>query len=427
MKGASIMEDIKSKQLTDVKLEEAPEIEQPEQQENLTIMPKNLDDNDDKKNTKRDLSAIIPKFEENEVNPDAIELVSKDIKLKTDGAVSIALVNGDGSYTVIENITMPEQIDIEERRKEKQKNKNHTKKSKNLKKSKVAQQVQNRTALISLLIIIALAGAFYWYKNHPTEKDFQPLHVEVEIGESLPIRTSSYVKPGIGKEVDELQYALDLSDVVLEEVGDYNFRVTYKNITKTGILSIVDTKAPDLTVRNFSIREGETYDASSFVLDCKDPNGCNYSFLDTETTKKITSPGSHTVYVVATDAFQNSVTKQANLIIENAGELTSFSKTTSFDIDKGFELTENYNLYFNTYSGYLILINGSIYETQYKYHDEEAYERNKANHIGEVNYSFDDSKKIISYRQTINTVGSNYTDLVDIENYLIREGFYKRG
>lgn len=424
------MDDEKSKNVKDVKQDEkAPKTEQEqlEQQETVTIMPTMIDESEEKKTKKRDLSGIIPKFEESEANPDAIELISKDIKLKSDGAVSIALVNGDGSINVIENVTMPEQIDIEERRKEKQKNKNRTKKNKDRKKSKVAQQVQNRTALISLLIIIALAGAFYWYKNHPTEKDFQPLHVKVEIGESLPIRTSSYVKPGVGKEVDELQYALDLSEVVLEEVGDYDFRVTYKNVTKTGTLSIVDTKAPDLTVRNFSIREGETYDASSFVLDCKDPNGCNYAFLDTETTKKITNPGSYTVYVVATDAFQNSVTKQASLIIENAGELTAFSKTTTFDIDKGYELTENYNLYFNTYSNHSVLINGSIYEMQYKYHDEEVYERAKKEHDGEVNYSFDDSQKIISYRQTINTVGSNYTELVDIENYLIREGFYKRG
>lgn len=424
------MTDEENKKIKNVKQDEkAPknEKEQSEQQETVTIMPTMIDESEEKKSQKRDLSAIIPKFEEETTNPDAIELVSKDIKLKSDGAVSIALVNGDGSINVIENITLPEQIDIEQRKKEKQKNKNRNKKNKERKKSKVAQQIQNRTALISLIIIIALAGAFYWYKKHPTEKDFQPLHVEVEIGESLPIRTSNYVKPGIGKEVDELQYALDLSEVVLEEVGDYEFKVTYKNITKTGTVSIVDTKPPELTVRNFSIREGETYDASSFVLDCKDPNGCNYSFLDTDTTKKITSPGSHTVYVVATDAFQNSVTKQANLIIENAGELTTFSKSTTFDITKGYELTENYNLYFNTYSNHSVLINGSIYEIQYKYHDEEVYEKDKKELDGEVNYSFDDSQKVITYRQTINTVGSNYTDLIDIDNYLTREGFYKRG
>lgn len=401
--------------------------DQAEQQENITIMPTMIDESEDKKIKKRDLSAIIPKFEETEANPDAIELVSKDIKLKSDGSVSIALVNGDGSINIVENVSMPEPIDIEQRKKEKQKNNARTKKNKDRKKSKIAQQVQNRIALISLLIIIALGGTFFWFKNQPTEKDFKPLHVEVEIGDSLPIRTSSYVKPGIGKEVDELLYALDLSDVVLEEVGDYDFRVTYKNITKTGTISIVDTKPPELTVRNISIREGETYDASSFVLDCKDPNGCNYSFLDTETTQKITSPGSYTIYVVATDAFQNSVTKQANLIIENAGELTAFSKTTTFDISKGYELTENYNLYFNTYSNHSVLINGSVYEMQYKYHDEEVYERDKNKYASEVNYNFDDSRKIISYRQAINTVGSNYTDLIDIENYLTREGFYKRG
>jgi len=199
-------------------------------EEKVTITPTMIDESEERTEKKRDLSAIIPKFEDTESNENSIELISQEKELKGDGAISIALINGDGNITLTSNAALPEQIDFEERKKEKQRNKgNKNKKIK--KKSKSAQKFQNQMSIMSLLVIIGLGIFWYWYKNHPTEKDFEPLTVIVEIGDSLPIRVSSYVKPGVGKDIeDELQYGLDLSKVVLEEVGDYEFYVTYKGI-----------------------------------------------------------------------------------------------------------------------------------------------------------------------------------------------------
>ena len=42
---------------------------------------------------------------------------------------------------------------------------------------------------------------------------------------------------------------------------------------------------------------------------------------------------------------------------------------------------------------------------------------------GEANYTCDDAAQTITFTQTITTVGSNYSDLNDIENYLNREGY----
>ncbi|MDE5889333.1 MAG: hypothetical protein K2H20_04870 [Bacilli bacterium] len=392
--------------------------------EKVTITPTMLDESEDKIEKKRDLSSIIPKFEDNTNDNNSIELISQEKALKGDGAISIALINGDGDISLTPNATLPNPIDIEERKKEKQKNKNG-KNKKVKKKNKSSQKIQNTTALVSLVVIIFLIGFWFWYKNHPTDEDFQPINVTVEIGDSLPIRTSSYVKPGVGKEIeDELQYAIDLSKIVLEEVGDYEFTVTYKGITKTGKVSIVDTTPPEIEIRNVKINEGDTYTAGSFVESCKDPNGCNYSFQDAETEKKYTTSGAYVVYVVATDAFQNSVTKKASLIIEAQGKLKEYYKATAFDFNTGYELTEKYSLRFEEYSNYSLLLSGT-HEKIFQYQDEEVYEKAAKIYSGEVNYICDDSKKIITFRESVTTVGSNYSRLEEIDPYLKREGFYE--
>lgn len=398
-----------------------PTQEQPIE-EKVTITPTMIDESEEHVEKKRDLSAIIPSFEDLSNDKSSVELISQEKALKGDGTIIIGLIDSEGEANLTQNAKVPEQIDVEERKKEKQRG--ATKKVKKVKKkSKAAQKIQNTTALMSLITIIFLAGFFYWLKNRPTEMDFQPLIINIEIGDSLPIRISSYVKPGVGKDIDdELLYALDLSNVKLEDTGTYEFTVTYKGVKKTGKINIVDTTPPELEIRTVEINEGDQYDASSFVESCKDPSGCNYSFQDSETEKKYTTSGLYTVYVVATDAFQNSVTKRANLIIEAQGELVSYSKSTSFDFNTGYELTEKYNLRFEAYDTYSLLLNGT-HEKIFVYQDEEVYDKAAATYNGEVNYICDDSKRTITFRESVTTVGSNYSRLDEIDPYLKREGF----
>jgi len=398
----------------------------PEENQKVTIMPTMIDDSEEREEKRRDLSAIIPKFEEITENNNAIELTSRENTLKSDGATVIALIDAEGEAKMTANPSFPLQIDIEERKKEMQRKKsNKNKKDKPKKNIKAAQKFQNNMALISLSLIIFLAGFYYWYKKHPTEKDFTPLQVKVELGEKLPIRTSSYVKPGQGK-VDELLYGLDLSNVILEEPGEYDFTVTYKGVSKTGKVIIEDSTPPELEVRNVTITEGTAYDASSFVESCKDPSGCNYAFQDNETPKKYTNNGTYVVYVVATDAFQNSVTKRANLIIEAEGNVKKYIRKTNFDFNTGYETKETYDLHFTEYSTYSLLINGTQ-EIVYYYQKEEKYQEARKEYTGEANYSFDDSKMTITYKKAVTTVGSNYSRLDDIDNYLKREGFTLEG
>jgi len=395
-------------------------------EEEVTIMPTMIDDSEETVEAKRDLSSIIPSMPTTapltNTSVDNINLNSKEKELKSDGTVIIGTLDANNELTLNANVTFPEPIDIEQRKIDLQRNKNHKRREKKKKVNKKAKKLQNQISILSLIVIIGLCAFAYYYFNHKTDKDFEPINLTVELGSSLPIRVSSYVKPGVGDEVtDELLYKIDKSDVVVDEVGTYTFKVTYSGITKTGTIKIVDTTAPELEVRDqVIIVEGTEYDAKTFVKDCVDPNGCNYSFQDSETTSKYKTAGLYNVYIVATDAFDNSVTKQATLFIESETNSKLYTKTTMFNFETGYETTETYEIYYQEEyeSDYPIIFTG-IYTKVLQYQDSQKYEAGKKAYNGEANYTFDDSKMTITETKTIDKVGNSYVRMDNIESYLV--------
>lgn len=396
-----------------------------EQNKNNTIMPTMLDDSEEKAEKKQDLSSIIPQFTEDD-EENKTELVSRDNQFKSDASITLALVNESGEATMTTGAGLPEQIDMEKRKKEIEESKNvkkaKRKEKRDRKKARRTQKQQNIIALGSLTVMIFLGIFGYWFFNHKTEKDFVPKTIKVELGSSLPIQKSSYIIPGVGKEIEEIFYTLDTSKVKLEETGEYEYTVKFKGIIKTGKIIIEDTTPPELEVRTVIISEGGQYDASTFVEACKDPSGCNYSFQDAETEQKFTAAGSYVVYVVATDAFQNKTTKKASLIIETEGNLRRYTKRTTYNREVGFELLESYDLHFRDDSEDAVLINGTQSKV-YTYQDVERYEAARKQYQGELGYSFSDSEMKITYKVSSNVVGSNYSSKKDIEYYLNREGY----
>ncbi len=386
-----------------------------------TIMPTMIDDSIDDKEIKRDLSSIIPKYESKE-SAAGEELISKEVILKSDGAEVLATIDDLGDVTFKANYQLPSQIDIKERKERQAKEKVKKKKKEKLKPSKAAKQQQNIMSLAAILIIAFLIGFYFLYVKAPGEEDFVPLTVTIELGDSLPIRTKAYVRPGVGTEVDELLYVKDVSKVVLEEVGEYQFSIKHNGIVKYGKVVIKDTTAPTLETRTVTITEGDVYKASSFVESCRDHSGCNYAFQDNETTNKYTTPGSYVIYIIATDAYGNSVTKKANLFIEAKGLIKTYVKETSFDFQTGYSITDEYQLNFAEYASYSMLFNGKHIKTM-TYQDEAKYQEARKSYNGEPNYECIDHSKQIVFTETVTTVGSNYSKLDDIERYFNEQGY----
>lgn len=393
-------------------------------QDVVTIMPTMIDDSIDDREVKRDISAIIPKFEKIE-NKEGTELTSKDATLKADGSVILATLVEFGEPVVTDNFVLPEPIDIKARKEEQIKIKNQKKKKEKLPISKAAKRQQNIMSLAALITIIGLVAFYFFVVKAPSDEDFTPLTITIELGDKLPARTKNYVKPGIGDKVDDLQYIKDTSKVIVEEVGEYEFTITYKGITKYGRVIIQDTTKPKLETREVKIIEGQTYTVSSFVESCRDHSGCNYAFERSEIPNEYTSPGTYVVPIIATDTYGNSVKKNANLIIEAKGIVKTFAKEGAFDFTTGYSLRETYELNFAEYADDTYLFSG-IQKRVLTYEDEEKYQAARKTYNGEPNYQCIDHEKQIIFTKTVSSVGNNYTKLGDILYYFAQEGYTEK-
>ena len=398
-----------------------------EEENKITIMPTMIDDSEMKDERKRSLSSIIPKdtsaptVKENEMS-----LTSKEKELKSDGAIVLGSIDDNAEVTYNETAVLPEQINIEERRAEMQKNKNRKRGTKKKVSHKKEHKTQNIGAMIALIAIAIIGGTVYYYFNHPKENDFQPKTVTVELGESLPIRATSYVKPGVGTEVDEMQYEIDKSKVLVDTVGKYTFTVKHNGITKTGTINIVDTTPPELIYKeSIRIAEGEEYGPESFIEACIDQSGCNYSFLDASTTKKNTTRGTYYINIVASDAYDNKVTKKVQLIIEAQESIKKYVKKYPFDFNSGYEQEETYELHFTQQAEPVLL--DAFYTVIRTYQDATKYKEAREQYIGEAKYTCDDAKMTITQVETYSTIDNGYSRPGDIDEYLKKNGFEERG
>jgi hypothetical protein len=400
------------------------EAEQSAPEEKVTITPAMIDsEGDEQKSNKVDLSAIIPEQNQQATENDII-LNSREKDLKTDGSVVLGILKNEDEVEVKTGVTLPEAIDIAKRKEELKKHKDkkqHKKEPKKKLKTK-EQRIQNTIAIIALAAMGIIGFTVYYIFNAPTKEDFETLPIQVELGDKLPAGLKNYVKPGLGGTMNEMAYTLDTSQVIIDKIGEYIYTVTYMGQMKEGTISVVDTTPPTVTVReNVTIIEGEEYTPETFVLDCTDYTGCNYSFEDANTTKKYKKPGSYTIHIVAKDAYKNKEVKKAYLKIESTGMVKKYLKKDAYNAEKGYSKEYRYELHYEEFGDSPIILNGT-YQEKMIYEDDAKFEAAKKEFVGELNYLVDKDNKTIIYEVDANTVG-NYGDMSNVHNYLIGQGY----
>ena len=400
------------------------EAEQSAPEEKVTITPAMIDsEGDEEKSNKVDLSAIIPEQNQQATENDII-LNSREKDLKTDGSVVLGILKNEDEVEVKTGITLPEAIDIAKRKEELKKHKDkkqHKKEPKKKLKTK-EQRIQNTIAIIALAAMGIIGFTVYYIFNAPTKEDFETLPIQVELGDKLPAGLKNYVKPGLGGTMNEMAYTLDTSQVIIDKIGEYIYTVTYMGQMKEGTISVVDTTPPTVTIReNVTIIEGEEYTPETFVLDCTDYTGCNYSFEDANTTKKYKKPGSYTIHIVAKDAYKNKEVKKAYLKIESTGMVKKYLKKDAYNAEKGYSKEYRYELHYEEFGDSAIILNGT-YQEKMIYEDDAKFEAAKKEFIGELNYMVDKDNKTIIYEADANTVG-NYSNMSNVHNYLLGQGY----
>ena len=393
--------------------------------EEKILMPTMLDAEEENSNEHQDLSTIIPDSKPEDNNSNLIQIDSRDIELKSDGSVTLAKIEND-NIVFEEELNLPEPIDIEKRKKEikEEKELKKVRKKKRISDFRKEDKKRNFVAAISLILSIALLIIIYRIFKKPSEDDFKVLNLTLELGESLPSAKKYYVRPAIGTFVDDMKYYVDTSNVVLDEVGQYEFTVRYNNISQTGLINIVDTTPPKISLRDVLLTEGQTYSAESFISDCLDYTGCNYSYEKPDEDSNYTKPGTYSIYISAVDAYDNKTTKKAKLTIEAAGMVKKYIKIEDNINEKGYKKTTTYDLHFSDFDSSAVLNNGTVI-IEYVYEDKEQYLKDKEIYYAEINYSYDDKKLTLKETNEVKSIDNN-TTLDKIDSYLKNKGFTEK-
>ena len=389
-----------------------------------TIKAENLNSNVNAVN-RVDLSAIIPQDSIKGSEADST-LQSKENTLKGDGAVVIGNIEND--VIQMTDATFPQQIDVEQRKKE-QLEQLKAKKSSSSKGTKSVSQEQKKaqaiTSLIALVVIGILGGAYYYIKNMKTDKDFVVKNITIELGSEIPVHSSDYVTPGVGKVVDDLTYSINTSEVLVDEVGEYTFYVTHNSITKTGTISIVDTTPPTVVPKEAHIIFGQDYNGRSFVEKCIDQSGCEVVF-ENEDQSHITEIGTYEdIQVIAKDPYGNETKVSGKLIIDSNYKVIKFNKEIPIGTNgNNYDEYQEYILYFSDYNSNNVL-QYAEFTNRFTYESTDAYLAEKGNHQQDQEYTFSDEDNIITRKTKLQSVGTAPADEMGIINYLTNLGFLR--
>ncbi len=179
--------------------------------------------------------------------------------------------------------------------------------------------------LIILFIIGICIGIFLYYKNENTIKLKK---ITVELGTELSLNVDDYLINGKKNSKD---YKLDLSNVDINKVGTYTYKVKYNKHTKIGTIVVKDTIKPNVTTEDIVIGINEDFDPSMLILSCDDLSlPCSVQLKDNKILDKLKNVGTYNVDIIVSDAYGNSVNKSA---VVKVSETETLSNKKSNDLE----------------------------------------------------------------------------------------------
>lgn len=120
----------------------------------------------------------------------------------------------------------------------------------------------------------------------------------------------------------EIKYFEDIT-----KIGRYEVIIVINDKDYTSILNVVDTKIPELTLKDVTIDKGKTYTPYDFVENCSDNSNsdCKISYYDGQDEdgnvidySKYTEPGNYEIKISALDDAGNQTFKIAKLTIKSS-------------------------------------------------------------------------------------------------------------
>lgn len=171
--------------------------------------------------------------------------------------------------------------------------------------------------VILLILFFIVIGAYIYIRTTYT------LTVKSKIIVELGSEVSSDIRDYIDNKItDEDAYTLNLKGVSISDnkydlVGEYQFKVKYKSITKKGKIVVKDTTPPDVEVEDIKVGVDEVIEADEFIKACNDySRPCNVEVNGTSIEDVVKKAGTYTINLVISDQYNNKVTKSASLEVK---------------------------------------------------------------------------------------------------------------
>ncbi len=189
--------------------------------------------------------------------------------------------------------------------------------------------------LILLIISIIFFGYFFVYQKY----HFSLKTVELEVMSTLSSDVNDYLKKRV---VDTAGYNLDTSEVNPNEIGEYKYKITYNNRTKTGKIKIVDTTPPVYEIQSLKkAKDDEDFFLGDFLTKCEDfSKPCLVTLKNDKDEVKLSTVGTHNLTIVISDLYNNK--SETNVSLEVLESLTD-PRTTDLEYASSSIEIEDFN------------------------------------------------------------------------------------
>lgn len=340
-------------------------------------------------------------------NPNNIKIEETSVTKSQKGTVTVATVN-DGAVSILTD-KFPEPIDISVKA-----SKVVTKNGKKVRIMTKRELITN--IVLSFFFVLALCGVgygtyYYIFRNNP--RNFETKNVTVELGEEIPQSVRSYINL---TDISEPDYSLDLSGVK-NEIGTYTYKVSYGNTTKTGTITVNDTKAPVITFKDVKdFDSGTVITKDMLVLSCEDISECSYELTSPVDTSNV---GEVTASITAKDNLGNSADYTIDLnILEKLTKL--ICSKSGIGLDENSKMMIENNNYTLSFTGAKALKKGTLLTTR-TYLGETDYTSIKDN-LQASGYILEEVNKKATKTSEIDNV-ANLTNQDEVKTHLESNGY----
>ncbi len=170
---------------------------------------------------------------------------------------------------------------------------------------KLSKYKKQLTIILSLILVI---GGIVFFVLNMSSLELLSTNQTIEINSEVDF--TSYIKEV--KNGDIADVVIDGSNVNVNQLGDYIVYYTYKDKTKELTLSVVDTIAPVVEVKELSVLQGTKVTVEDLITNISDATKTTSSF---ETEYDFSTEGKHDVNIIVEDEGKNKTTLKTTVEI----------------------------------------------------------------------------------------------------------------